>query len=82
MIYISGGINIVRVNETGAVVGTVYDDNLYELRGVYEVGDDLIVVTDALTSRLKFNPPSYPEIDTYYYYAGFSEVIPYLVIIL
>ena len=82
MICISGSELLVRVTATGAVVGTVYDAGRSELRGVYELGDDLIVVLESpYIKRLNFNPPLYPEIDTYNYIAGISEVIPYLVMI-
>ena len=70
------------MNATGGVVGTVYDAGRNELRGVYELGDDLIVVMESpYIKMLNFNPPLYPEKDTYNYSAGISEVIPYLVII-
>ena len=70
------------MNATGGVVETVYDAGSNELRGVYELGDDLIVVMNSpYIKRLKCNPPLYPEIQTYNYSAGISEVIPYLVMI-
>ena len=81
-ICISGSELLVRVSATGAVVGTVYDAGSNDLRGVYELGDNLIVVLKSpYIKRLNFNLPFYSEIDTYNYIAGISEVIPYLVMI-
>ena len=79
VICISGSELLVRVNATGGVVGTVYDAGSNILKGVYELGDDLIVVMEETTKRLKFTSNLYPEIETYSYRAGSAEVIPYLV---
>ena len=71
-----------RVDDTGAVIEPVYDAGSHEVRGVYELGDDLIVVTKSpYVKRLDFMSPSYPEIDSYSYSAGVADVIPYLVMI-
>ena len=84
VIYISGSELLVRVNASGHVVETVYDAGINKLAdaGVFELGDDLIVVMESPhIKRLNFTSPSYPEIDTYSFTSGGPVITPYLVII-